>query len=154
MAGDAKVPSAGAATTQDPGPLARAADAAEALAQEARARAARATVEAAADVATEAAAKVAHGVLDGLEALVFGKVGAAEQAAKADDGDPLARLRARYAADDAPKAAAPAPRAPTAAPLASAKVDPVARARAELDALKAARAAPRSADPPPTKKTL
>lgn len=141
------------------------------LAEEARARVARATVEAAAEAAVATAGKVATSVLDGLETLLFGRVGGAEAAAKADDGDALTRLRTRYNADVAavkreagePEGSGPAPAAArvpgappgAAAPPAStagpAKPDPVARARAELEALKAARG---KRPDPPIKKTL
>lgn len=141
-----------------PGPL-------ESLADEARKRAARATVEAAAEAAVATAGKVATGVLDGLETFLFGRVGAAEEAAKADDGDPLARVRNRYNADVAAvKRAAgeeppgtpehSAPEAKAEAPARPAKPDPVARARAELEALKAARDKRGTAPDAPVKKTL
>jgi len=140
----------------------------EALTDEARKRAARATVEATVEAAAEAAVatagRVATGVLDGLETLLFGRVGAAEEAAKADDGDPLARVRNRYNADvaavkratgdTAPAEEAtqkPSGPAPAARP---AKPDPVARARAELEALKAARDKRTDTPDTPIKKTL
>jgi hypothetical protein len=67
---------------------------------------------------------------------MFGKVGAAEDAAKKDEGDPLERLRGRYTSDAKPKV----PAAPPA--VAAPKLDPVAQAQKELEALKAARKAP------------
>jgi hypothetical protein len=108
----------------------------EELADDARARAARATADAAIDAAGAAASRLAHGMLDGLETLMFGKVGAAEDAAKKDEGDPLERLRGRYTSDAKPKV----PAAPPA--VAAPKLDPVAQAQKELEALKAARKAP------------
>ncbi|MDP2305260.1 MAG: hypothetical protein Q8P18_04455 [Pseudomonadota bacterium] len=146
-----------------PGPL-------EALAEEARGRAAhaalKATAEAAADAAIATAGKVASGVLDGLETLLFGRLGAAEEAAKADEGDPLARMRSRYnadvaavkraAGDEAPEeGGAPAAAPPQeAAPARPVKPDPVARARLELEALKAARDKRAASPDAPIKKTL
>jgi hypothetical protein len=131
----------------------------EALTDEARRRAARATVEAAAEAAVATAGRVATGVLDGLETLLFGRVGAAEEAAKADEGDPLARVRNRYNADVAAVKRAAGDTAPAEeiapAPVARpAKPDPVARARAELDALKAARDKRTDTPDTPIKKTL
>ncbi len=167
MAKDPEKPAADEPADDTPGPLDRAAQAAEELAAEARVRAARAAAEATVEAAAAAASKVAHGVLDGLETLLFGKVGAAEEAARAEVGDPLDRLRAKYAdkpagtpdatpsgtptdAPDAPEAAKPAPE-----PARPPREDPVARARAELDALKAARDRRASGDEgPPIKKTL
>lgn len=150
---------------ETPGPL-------DTLADEARSRAARAAVEAAAEAAVATAGRVANGVLDGLESLLFGRVGAAEEAAKADDPDPLARIRAKYDADvaavhradgaDGATKREAAPAAPVqAAPPRPAKEDPVVRARAELEALKAARDARNARDvketgahAEPVKKTL
>ncbi len=139
----------------------------DALAEEARLRAARAAGEAAVTAAVTAAGKMATGVLDGIETLLFGRVGAAEEAAKAEDGDPLARLRARYDADVAAVkragGGAPAADAGTedpmtpAQPVATARPpreDPVARARAELEALKAARGKSAPSPDEPRKKTL
>lgn len=139
----------------------RAAEAVEDATAEAKARAARAAAEATAaaavEAASQAASKVAHGVLDGLETLIFGRVGGAEEAATRDDGDPLDRLRARYAAEKppaAPDAPAPAEATPP-APARPAKEDPVARAKAEFEALKAARERKNAApDDTPVKKTL
>ncbi|MES2644453.1 MAG: hypothetical protein V4850_33510 [Myxococcota bacterium] len=131
----------------------------EALTDEARKRAARATVEATVEVAVATAGRMATGVLDGLETLLFGRVGAAEEAAKADDGDPLARVRNRYNADVAAvkRASGDAAPAEDAAPAPAprpAKPDPVARARAELEALKAARDKRTETPDAPIKKTL
>lgn len=112
-----------------------------------------ASLEATADAAVATAGKVATGVLDTLEALLFGRVGGAEDAAKADEGDPITRMRTRYNADVATvKAETPPGAAPTGSPLP--RPDPVARARAELEALKAARAERVSAPDAPPKKTL
>lgn len=108
----------------------------ESIVDTARARATRATADAALDAAGSAASKVAHSMLDGLETLLFGRVGGAEEAATEKESDPLARMRQLYTAPPAP---APAP----------AREDPVARARADLDALKAARKSPAA-----VKKTL
>ena len=148
----------------DRGGRARAADALADATEAARARAASAAAEAAVAAAADAAARLAHGVLDGLESLVFGKVGGAAEAARADDGDPLARLRERYgetgaaradgAADAAPTAGGPPPPPPAASGSGSARAAAEARARAELEALKAARDRARAGDDAPGKKTL
>lgn len=51
----------------------------------------------------------AHALLDDVERLLFGRVGGAEQALQAFDGDPLARLRAEAALEEEARAAAPRP---------------------------------------------
>lgn len=136
-------------TKDEPGVLeGLAADAKAKLAkaeEEARMRAAAAAAEAAVAGAAKAVAKAADGVLDGLESMLFGKVGGAKEHLDRENADPLDRLRAQYAKPE-----------PKEAPKAAPKVDPVAKARAELEALKAARGA--KAEPPRTdggiKKTL
>lgn len=102
-----------------------------------------ATLEATADAAVATAGKVATGVLDTIEALLFGRVGGAEEAAKADEGDPITRMRTRYNADVA-----------AVKDVVAATDDPVARAHAELEALKAARDKRVPAPDAPAKKTL
>mgnify|MGYP003335114314 CR=1 FL=1 len=95
--------------------------------EEAKVRAATAAAEAAVAGAARAVAKAADGVLDGIEGMLFGKVGGAKEHLQQQEADPLTRLRSQYTKEkDAPKAAPP-------------KEDPVAKARAELEALKAAR---------------
>lgn len=120
------------------------------LKSEAELRAAEAAVQAAVSQAGAAASRAGEGLLDALEAAIFGKVGGADQVLRKDRASSaLDRLRAQYGAsgdevEAAEKAAAPPP---------VVKPDPVAKARAELERLKAEAAAPRS-PPPEVKKTL
>lgn len=116
-----------------------------------RARVEKAAVEAAASAAASAAADAAtragHGVLDAIETLLFGKVGGAEEAIRAEEGvDPLARLRADAAKADALRAEVQA------ADPAPPREDPEAVARRQLEALKAARGAPPATEDPPKRR--
>ena len=121
----------------------------EKLKSEAELRAAEAAVKAAASSASAAASRAGAGLLDALETALFGKVGGADQVLRKDSATgTLDRLRAQYGAsgdevEDAMKPAAPK----------VVKADPVAKARAELERLKAEAAAPK-APPPEVKKTL
>lgn len=114
------------------------------LKAEAEKLAAEAAVKAAAESAIEGVSRVGHGLLDALEVALLGRVGAAEAALKAEQiHDPLERLRAKYEDVELPKPAATPPRE-----------DPVAKARAELDRLKAEAAQARAEADAPVKKTL
>jgi hypothetical protein len=112
--------------------------------------AAEAALESAAKAAVEGASKAGNGLLDALEVAIFGRVGGAEATLAAEKiADPLERLRAKYGDVEVPRPAEAAPR----------KEDPVARAKAELERLKAAQAETRAAsgdpgDEAPVKKTL
>ena len=104
------------------------------------AKAAQLAAEAAASRASAALEDAAHGVLDDMERLLFGAVGGAEAAIRAEEaaGSALDRARAAHGLEAGPP---PPPRE-----------DPVARARQQLAELKAARAA--GAAEPERKKTL
>lgn len=119
------------------------------LRSEAEARAAEAAVKAAAAQASEAVSRAGTGLLDALETALFGKVGGADAALRKDSAtSTLDRLRAQYgtAGDEVEEAVQkPAPKV--------IKEDPVAKAKAELERLKAEAAAP-GVEPPPIKKTL
>ena len=119
------------------------------LKAEAEARAAEAAVKAAAEQAGEAVSRAGHGLLDALETALFGRVGGAESELRKESArSPIDRLRAQYGAsgDEVEQATRPAE-----PPVV--KADPVAKAKAELERLKAAAAAPRT-EPAPVKKTL
>lgn len=104
--------------------------------------AAEAAARSAANAAVEGLSRAGHGLLDALEVAVFGRVGGAEaQVAAEQQVDPLDRLRAKYEKVEAPK---PAPRAE----------DPVAKAKTELERLKAEAAARKAGEQEPVKKTL
>ncbi len=112
----------------------------------AQAAAAEAAVKAAASAAIEGAERAGNGLLDALEEAIFGRVGGAEATVQAEKiVDPLDRLRAKYGSMETPK--------PVEAPK---REDPVAKARAELERLKAEAAAKRGGSPEeaPVKKTL
>lgn len=88
--------------------------------------AAEVAVRAAASAALEGAERAGTGLLDALEQAIFGRVGGAEATLQVEKiADPLDRLRAKYGDVKAPT---PPP----------AREDPVAKARAELERLKAA----------------
>lgn len=116
------------------------------LRAEAEKLAAEAAVKAAAESAIEGVSRAGHGLLDVIEVALLGRVGAAEDALKAEQiRDPLDRLRAKYEDVELPKPASASPRE-----------DPVAKARAELERLKAEAAQARAAEgtDAPVKKTL
>ncbi len=116
---------------------------------EARAQraAAEAAVSAAAAAAREGVERAGTGLLDALEVAIFGRVGGAEARLETEKiPDPLDRLRAKYGSVEVPKA-----------PDAPVREDPVAKARAELERLKAEAAAKKAGgavEPEPVKKTL
>lgn len=107
--------------------------------------------EKAASEALSGLGRAADGALDGLERALFGKVGGAEEVLRREEtADPLERLRREVGA--------PTPVVP---PKPS-KEEALNRAKAELEALKRARAAktppaadpPAPADPDPNKRSL
>ena len=104
--------------------------------------AAEAAARSAANAAVEGLSRAGHGLLDSLEVAIFGRVGGAEATVAAEQiADPLERLRAKYEQVETPKPASPAE-------------DPVAKAKAELERLKAEAAARKAGGPDPLKKTL
>lgn len=94
-------------------------------------KAAQLAAEAAGRRAVGALESAAHSVLDDVERLVFGSVGGAEAAIRAEEGagSALERARAAYGLEAQPATPPPAE-------------DPLARAQQQLAELKARRAAP------------
>jgi hypothetical protein len=124
---------------------------ADAAAQKAATAAAEAAARQAAASAIAGISRAADSALDALEKALFGKVGGAEEAIQADSGKPLEVLRAKYGIGEAGKEGPEATEKAEA--VKAAEEDPVARARAQLEALKKART--QGAEPaPPSKKTL
>lgn len=109
------------------------------LREKAAAEAARVGAEAAVQAAVGAVGKAAHGALDAIENLLFGKVGGAEEQLRKDAGKtPLERLRGELGE---PEKQATQP-----------KPDPLEEAKRQLAELK--KQAARDDDPPPMKKTM
>lgn len=124
----------------------------ERIEAEARAASTRAAVGAATSAAASAASRAGEGLLDALETALFGKVGEADKVLRREaTADPLERLRAQYGRSGDEVEQATAPPAPVKATTPTVE-DRLAKAKIELERLKAAKAAAPEDAPP--KKTL
>ncbi|MCK6524241.1 hypothetical protein L6R49_22780 [Myxococcota bacterium] len=88
--------------------------------------------------------EAAHSLLDGVETLLLGRVGAAEDAIRESEGDPLTRLRAERALDDEHRQKAQAK-------VIQERDARLRRAQEELARLKAGGASPAPGEPPEPK---
>lgn len=95
----------------------------------------------------DALSRAGHELLDSVEKSLFGRVGGAESAARGLDNDPIQRFRAEAALDEEVRQE----QAKAAPPPVNERQAREERARAELEALKAAQ---QGLTPEPKKRTL